>query len=54
MPSELPAPKIIAALDAPPTPLALLCPDRGAKLLVDYLPNPPLSLLARPCAPAVP
>ncbi len=53
MPSKLPAPKNIAALDAPPKPLTVLGPERGAMLLPDYLPNPLLSLLARACAAAV-
>ncbi len=48
MPYRLPPPELVAALDAPPTPLAQLSPDRKFLLFTDYEAYPPLSLLARP------
>ncbi len=44
----LPPADVVEMLDAPPTPVAIMSPDRTAMLLVDYEPYPPISLLARP------
>lgn len=44
----LPPTDVVEMLDAPPTPVAIMSPDRTAMLLVDYEPYPPISLLARP------
>src|SRR5215212_854925 len=44
----LPPPEVVEMLDAPPTPAAVLSPDRRTLLLVDYEAYPPIELLARP------
>jgi dipeptidyl aminopeptidase/acylaminoacyl peptidase len=44
----LPSQDIVDIIDAPPTPLAILSPNRRTLLLVDYCPYPSLALLARP------
>lgn len=45
---QLPPRDVVDILNARPTPVASLSPDRSALLLVDYEPYPPLALLARP------
>jgi dipeptidyl aminopeptidase/acylaminoacyl peptidase len=45
---KLPPPDLVRMMDAPPTPVAVVSPDRTAMLLVDYELYPPISLLARP------
>ncbi|MGH2584487.1 MAG: prolyl oligopeptidase family serine peptidase [Dehalococcoidia bacterium] len=45
---RLPPPEIVDIVDAPPTPVAVVSPDRQHLLLVDYEAYPPIELLARP------
>jgi len=47
-PYRVPPEDIVRIVDAPPTPLVAVSPARDAMLLVDYLPNPPIEILARP------
>src|SRR5262249_55203817 len=44
----LPPSDVVAAFDAPPTPAAVLSPDRSRLLLVAYNAYPSIALLARP------
>ncbi len=48
MPFSLPDNDVVAAIDAPPTPLASPSPDERSVLLVHYESHPPISMLARP------
>src|SRR5687767_798840 len=48
MPYLLPPPDVVEMLDAPPTPAAVLSPDRRTLLLVEYEAYPSIELLARP------
>ncbi len=45
---KLPPKDVVDILNAPPTPAAVLSPDRTALLLVNYEPYPGVELLARP------
>lgn len=45
---RLPPQPVVDAIDAPPTPAALLAPDRKHLILADYDAYPPVELLARP------
>ena len=51
MPYETPGSDIVAIVDAPATPLAMLAPGGRFMALVHYEPHPPISLLARPYLP---
>src|SRR5215212_5510754 len=44
----LPPAEVVAMFDAPPTPAAVLSPDRVWLLLVEYNASPSIALLARP------
>ena len=48
MPFSLPDSDIVAAIDAPPTPVVLPAPGGRFLLLVAYQAHPPVSMLARP------
>jgi dipeptidyl aminopeptidase/acylaminoacyl peptidase len=48
VPYQTPAPDIVAIIDAPPTPAAVLGPGRRFAALVHYESHPPVSDLARP------
>src|SRR5260370_42497371 len=48
VPFSLPDNDVVAAIDAPPTPLASPSPDERSVLLVHYESHPPISMLARP------
>ena len=48
MPYRTPGPDVVAIVDAPPTPLALLAPGGRFVALVHYESHPPVDLLARP------
>jgi len=43
MPYLLPPPEVVEMLDAPPTPAAVLSPDRRTLLLVEYEAYPPMA-----------
>jgi dipeptidyl aminopeptidase/acylaminoacyl peptidase len=45
---QTPAPDIVSIIDAPPTPVAALGPDRRYAALVHYEMHPPVATLARP------
>jgi dipeptidyl aminopeptidase/acylaminoacyl peptidase len=45
---RLPPPDVVEMFDAPPTPAAVISPDRRTMLLVDYEAYPSIELLARP------
>ncbi|HEY4612412.1 MAG TPA: S9 family peptidase, partial [Bacteroidota bacterium] len=47
-PYKLPPKEIVDILDAPPTPIVVMNPTRDAMLVVEYLPHPPVALLAQP------
>ena len=47
-PYRLPPQEIVKMVDAPPTPIVSVSPARDAMMLIEYLPNPPIELLARP------
>jgi dipeptidyl aminopeptidase/acylaminoacyl peptidase len=47
-PYRLPPDEIVKMVDAPPTPIISVSPPRDAMMLIEYLPNPPIELLARP------
>ena len=48
MPYRVPDAGVVAAIDAPPTPAAVLGPGGRFLLLVRYESHPPVSLLAKP------
>lgn len=48
MPYKQPPPDILAAADAPQTPLAIIAPARDRLLFVEYEPQVPIEILARP------
>ncbi|MGD9891904.1 MAG: prolyl oligopeptidase family serine peptidase [Dehalococcoidia bacterium] len=48
MPYRLPSADIVRIFDTPPTPAAVISPDRQTMLLVEYEAYPPVELLARP------
>ena len=47
-PYRLPPEEVVRIVDAAPTPLVEVSPARNAMMLVDYLPNPSIEVLARP------
>jgi hypothetical protein len=47
-PYRLPPEEVVRIVDAAPTPLVEVSPARDAMMLVDYLPNPSIEVLARP------
>ncbi len=51
MPYQTPGSDVVAIVDAPATPLAMLAPGGRFMALVHYEPHPPISLLARPYLP---
>ena len=51
MPYRTPGYDVVAIIDAPPTPLALLAPGGRFVALVQYESHPPVALLARPYLP---
>jgi dipeptidyl aminopeptidase/acylaminoacyl peptidase len=48
VPYKIPDPDVVAIIDAPPTPIALLGPGGRFMALVHYEPHPPVAQLARP------
>jgi dipeptidyl aminopeptidase/acylaminoacyl peptidase len=48
VPYKIPDPDVVAIIDAPPTPIALLAPGGRFVALVHYEPHPPVAQLARP------
>ena len=51
MPYRTPHSDVVAIIDAPPTPVALLAPGGLYAVLVHYVSHPPIELLARPYLP---
>ena len=51
MPYKTPERDVVAIMDAPPTPVALLAPGGRFVALVHYESHPPVALLARPYRP---
>ena len=47
-PYRVPPEEVVKIVDAAPTPLIAVSPARDAMMLVDYLANPPIEVLARP------
>lgn len=47
-PYKLPPKVVVDILDSPPTPIVRVSPVRDAMLFVDYKPQPPIEMLARP------
>jgi dipeptidyl aminopeptidase/acylaminoacyl peptidase len=51
VPYKTPDPEVVAIIDAPPTPVALLAPGGRSAALVHYESHPPIALLGRPYLP---
>ncbi len=51
MPYRTPEHDVVAIIDAPPTPVALLAPGGQYVALVHYVSHPPITVLARPYLP---
>lgn len=48
MPYKIPDPDVVAIIDAPPTPVALLAPGGRYAAIIHYESHPPVAQLARP------